>query len=479
MISAKKNIVRNILISAGDNRLQLCDIIFDSKIREVKPASDTLFEWNKISDMVNRNKILSRYVKQSGENDFLLAMPGAIDSHVHFDTPGFEFREDFEHASAAAAAGGVTTVIDMPCTSVPPVTTAENFEVKRNAVSGRSYVDYAFWGGVSGNVCGDLYEAERNLIELSEMGAAGFKAYLMSGMDTFKELNQEQMSYIASVINRLGKPLAVHAEDKNLISFKIDRFVRMGKKDWQAYCQARDEQAEGAAVDTMISIARAVNCKIHLVHLSSALAVRMLEKARQEGICITAETCPHYLYFTQKDFENPEIRNFLKTAPPVKFEEDKDALWRALSEGILYFVTTDHAGCNPDEEKTSTDFWKVYGGIPGVEHRVPFLFSEGFLKGKLSLEQTIKLLSTNQAVYFRLPGKGFLQASADADFSLIDLWDSRTVKASDMHSRGRYTPFEGAEFKAVVKRTYLRGNLVYDNGRINPDKLTGELITVH
>ena len=150
----------------------------------------------------------------------------------------------------------------------------------------------------------------------------------------------------------------------------------------------------------------------------------------------------------------------MKTAPPVKFEEDKEALWKGLEDGSILFVATDHAGCDPEKEKSSNNFSEVYGGIPGAEHRVPFLFSEGFLKDKLTLERTIHVLSTNVADHFKLKSKGRIEEDYDADISLIDLWNSEIITASNMHSKGKYTPFEGVRFNATVEKTFLRGNLI-------------------
>ncbi|MDX1702294.1 MAG: dihydroorotase family protein, partial [Melioribacteraceae bacterium] len=157
---------------------------------------------------------------------------------------------------------------------------------------------------------------------------------------------------------------------------------------------------------------------------------------------------------------NAEIRNYLKTAPPVKHSEDLTCLWNGLKNGSISFVTTDHAGCDPQKEKVSDNFWEVYGGIPGVEHRVPYLFSEGFLKQKLSLSKTIELLSTNVAECFNLTSKGRIEENYDADFALIDLWTEDSIEAERMHSKGKYTPFEGLRVNAVVDKTFLRGNMV-------------------
>jgi dihydroorotase-like cyclic amidohydrolase len=203
----------------------------------------------------------------------------------------------------------------------------------------------------------------------------------------------------------------------------------------------------------------------------------IIREAQRKGLKVTSETCPQYLFFTQEDFNNSKISAYLKTAPPVKNEIDCEALWQGLKDGTLSFVVTDHAGCNPEKEKSSKNFWEVYGGIPGVEHRVPFLFSEGFLKKKLTLSQTIKLLSSNVADYFNLKDKGYIKEGFDADFALINLWDKKVIDSKEMHSKGKYTPFEGIIFNAVVEKTFLRGELIMNNsGKIEQSIGYGKFI---
>lgn len=461
----------NIFINTKENILRLAEIIFSDKIREIKFLSDE-FDWNDIKDKKSFNEFKSKYKNENDTEDiidgnFCLLMPGAIDPHVHFDTPGFEFREDFEHASTAAAFGGVTTIIDMPCTSLPPVTDNNNFTTKLNVVRNRSLIDFAFWGGVRRQDFNDILKLEKQVIELSEAGVAGYKVYVISGMEEFSDLTYDQIEKAAQIIKQTGKPMAVHAEDKSLVISRREAFQKENKNSWKEYCIARDVESERKAIEQIKNISEKTGCRIHVVHLSSKAGMEIIRIAAKENIKLTSETCPHYLFFTQKDFENDNIRNYLKTAPPIKFKEDKNELWNALKNNKLEFVTTDHAGCNPIEEKQFDNFWKVYGGIPGVEHRVPFLFSEGFLKNRLTLEQTINLLSTNVAKYFNLKDKGELVKSKDADFALIDLWNSQIVSAEDMHSKGKYTPFEGVTFNTVVKQTFLRGEEI-----MNRDKNT-------
>ncbi|UCH95828.1 MAG: allantoinase AllB [Candidatus Aminicenantes bacterium] len=470
MPSRSLKILSNVFTSTVGNQVQLVDVLFDEQINKILPRLHRTVSWIEISSRDKWKRFqeqISLLAPRQYSNDstiydgrFRLLIPGAIDTHVHFNTPGFEDREDFEHGSLAAASGGVTTVVDMPCTSIPPVTSLENLHAKLIAINGRSWVDYAFWGGISGNDFKDGKDIQQQIRELTEEGVVGFKAYLISGMKTFTDLTPDQMLQAAHWIKAIstGRPLAVHAEDKKLVEERRAILQKKNVNDWQAYCQARDVQAEAKAVETMIDIARKSKCWIHIVHLSSKTGLKLIRRAREEGLDVTAETCPHYLHFTRDDFKNPKISAFLKTAPPVKSESDQDALWKGLKDGTISFVTTDHAGCDPKKEKISNNFWQVYGGIPGVEHFVPFMFSEGFKKERLTLERTIDLISTNPARFCGISKKkGTLEPGKDADMALVNLWDRQVIKGIDMHSKGKYTPFEGVCFGAKVEDTFLRG----------------------
>lgn len=448
-------------VCAGGEDLKTAEIQFDDHIRQIKYTGNRSVHWHEISDAAKRQKFLQENGADAGAEYFLL-VPGGFDAHVHFNTPGFEQRDDIEHGSRAAAAGGVTRVADMPCTSIPPVTSLQNLETKLQALQNRSMVDYALWGGISGNDFNGS-TPEKNIKELAAAGVIGFKAYLTSGMDSFRDLAMAQMEQAAAYVKSTGLPLAVHAEDKNLVTERQEHLQQIKNNSWQAYCFSRDEQVEALAVMKMIDISRRSGCRVHIVHISSQFGVELVKQARDEGLPVSAETCPHYLYFTNADFDNPEISNFLKTAPPVKSEYDRLALWTALRDGVLSFVTTDHAGCDPAKEKHSDNFWEVYGGIPGVEHRLPFMFSEGFLKGRLSLQRTIEVVSTNPAGFYRSGKTGFeFQTGDAADFALVDLWSPFTVRAKDMHSKGKYTPFEGIKLDARIQATYLRGEMIYE-----------------
>jgi allantoinase len=464
----KINSLHKVFICHKENYLQLADVQFTETFRKITPLISNLIDWRDVSTETKRKKFIQNLEFDSNgytkdiDGNFMLLIPGGIDPHVHFDTPGYEFRDDFEHASSAAAWGGTTTIIDMPDTSLPTVTSSTNLKTKLHAVKNRSVVDFSFWGGIPGNDFVGKENIHKQVTKLSQNGVAGFKAYLTSGMDTFTDLTLEQMLEAARIIKNNNMVLAVHAEDKTRIIERMKKFQSKNQNDWKAYCESRDAIAEEKAIETLIEIAYRTKCRIHIVHLSSAKGLAQVRNAQKMGLKFTAETCPHYLYFTQKDFENKIISNFLKTAPPVKKDIDRKELWKGLNDGSLSFVTTDHAGCNPKKEKSSKNFWKVYGGIPGVEHRVPFMFSEGFLKGKLSLQKTIELLSTNAAEFFNLEQKGKLEIGSDADFALINLWTREVIKSRNMNSKGKYTPFEGLTLNANVEKTFLRGQLVMD-----------------
>jgi allantoinase len=470
MGKSKRNTIKNVFICRSDNSLNLVDITFGNSILQIKPVLKSAIDWKEINTSVKLQKFIknnkellnNEYSEDCIEGNFRLLIPGGIDAHVHFDTPGFEQREDFEHASSAAAYGGTTTIIDMPCTSLPPVTSLKNMRNKIACIKDKSVVDYALWGGVRGNDFDEGKDIQKQISGLIKNGAAGFKTYLVSGMDTFTDVTPAQMLETAKMIKAEGGILAVHAESRQVIESNVEKSIKYKPDTWQYYCALRNVKAEVEAIILLTEIARKSKCRIHIVHLSSAEGLEIIKQAQQKGIKITAETCPHYLHFTGNDFADKKISAYLKTAPPVKSAKDKQALWKGLSDNSISFVTTDHAGCNPDEEKSSKDFRNVYGGIPGVEHRVPYLFSEGFLKKKLSLEQTIKLLSSNTASFFNLSKKGFLKPGFDADFAVINLWEKETVSSKNMHSKGKYTPFENICLNAIVEKTFLRGELIAD-----------------
>lgn len=388
-----------------------------------------------------------------------LVLPGAIDGHVHFDDPGYTHREDFASGTAAAAAGGVTCVVDMPCTSLPPVTDVAALESKLRAIQRKAHVDYMLWGGASGITMSARGWQER-LTELVDAGVAAVKIYMLSGMGSFPELDLDQIAQLLAHTRRLGIPVGVHAEDAASVRGLTDRIQSRGGNCPADYAAARPAAAEVAAVARIIEAARASGARIHIVHLAAGEAVDLVSAARLEGLPVSAETCPHYLEFTNVDFQR--LGSVLKTAPVVKSEQDRDRLWQGIASRELSFVTTDHAPGQWPDEKNTGSIWSDYGGVPGVELMVPYLLSEGVRKGRITLERFTQITASEPARFFGVDHrKGAIARGFDADFVVLDDRETWTVRARNLHNLNRYTPLEGLRLQGRVRATYLRGVCVF------------------
>ncbi len=397
----------------------------------------------------------------------LLAIPGAIDAHVHFDTPGFEDREDFAHGTRAAAAGGVTTVIDMPDTCMPPVTSVANLENKLKVIERVAYVDFALWGGVSQNSMRG--EPSLHLVgatdwfadmeELWKAGVVAFKTYMISGMDTFRALSFIEMGQVMQYARKIGALVGVHAEEGKLIAERMAALNVLNKNKIDDYYASRAEPAEKDGIALAIGLARETKARVHIVHVASGQGANLIAWAKSIGVDISAETCPHYLAFTKDDFK--KFGSLIKTAPVIKESGDRSALWQGLADGSLDFIATDHAPA-PLEQKKTGNAWKDYGGIPGVELMLPFAFSEGYKKKKLTLTKLIEVTSTNAAKRFGLfPQKGTLAVGSDADIVLINPKKAHKIDQSKMHSKAKWTPFNGQKFAGKIVKTILRGKVIY------------------
>jgi len=382
----------------------------------------------------------------------LLIFPGAIDAHVHFDEPGFTEREDFYHGSCAAASGGVTTVIDMPCTSLPPVTSLENLRQKLDVVRQRSVVDFGFFGGVSGQCFNSDFR--QNMQELADW-VLGFKTYFISGMDSFQRLEADQFFAVLKMGQELNRPILLHAEDYQYVT-AAEAVEKQAGSGWQNYYRSRPEIAEVIAVGAAIDLAEKAGADLHIVHIGTANAARLLKNKSQ----ITGETAPHYLQFSNEDLTR--IGGALKTAPVVKSPGNAERLWEMLIDGTLAFAASDHAPA-PANQKNTGSAWKDYSGIPGAGTLFPYLYSEGLVKRKIDLDRFLKITSENAARRYGLFNrKGSIEIGKDADLVLIDPEANWTVKGAEFFSNGKITPFEGMTFRGRVVKTIVRGKLVYD-----------------
>lgn len=389
-----------------------------------------------------------------------LILPGAIDGHVHFDDPGFTERENFNTGTKSAAAGGVTCVVDMPCTSIPPVVSKINFKRKLSAVAKKAVVDYMFWGGVSRDV---IKQKDWNQIfkKLISCGVAAIKVYMTSGMDTFKDLDIKDIERVLKEAKKFKIPVGVHAEDKKSVIQVVEKLKTKKHSTILDYAKSRSVGAEVSAVKELLRLCKKTKADVHVVHLSSARGLQVILDAKKMGLPMSAETCPHYLAFTDRDLK--KMGSLLKTAPVVKKDTDKKRLWVALKRKQLLFVTTDHAAAKWPQEKHTGSPWTDYGGVPGVEFLLPFLFSEGVVKKRISLKRMVELISEAPAQFFGIENKkGKLKKNYDADFVVFDDKKNWIVRAKNMHSLNKYTPFEGWRLKGQVVATYVRGVRVFE-----------------
>ena len=381
----------------------------------------------------------------------LVVMPGLVDTHVHINSPGRTEWEGFQNATLAAAAGGVTTLIDMPLNSIPPTTTLEGLKTKLDTAASACFVDVGFWGGV---VPGNTNE----LAPMFEAGVVGFKCFLVpSGVDEFPHVTEEHLREAMPELMRLGALLIVHAELPGPIKTAGSAI------DYQAFLASRPRAAENEAIELMIRLSQEFGTRVHIVHLSSAEAVPMLRKAQAAGVKITAETCPHYLYFAAEDV--PPGATEFKCCPPIRERENREELWQGLADGTIDFIVSDHSPC-PGEMKLreSGDFMNAWGGIASLQLRLPIIWTEARRRG-FTIQDMTKWLCANPAKQVSLQTrKGAIAVGKDADLVVWDPDGQFTVAAGALHHRHKITPYEGEVLSGVVQKTFLRGRKIYDGG---------------
>ncbi len=400
-----------------------------------------------------------------------LVLPGVIDGHVHFDEPGFTHREDFATGTRAAAAGGVACVVDMPCTSLPPVTSGANLKNKLGFIGPKAHVDFMLWGGVCDNSMAEPDWRDR-LAEITEAGVGSIKVYMLSGMDTFRDLGRDQLRQVLVETERLGVPVGVHAEDRELVHGLTERLQRRGHNRALDYAASRPREAEHNAVKAMRELCAETGARVHIVHVGTGTAVDLISEAKSQGLPMSGETCPHFLEFTDQDLATQGA--VLKTAPVVKSAIDRDRLWQGVISGELDYVATDHAAGQWPEEKHTGNIWTDYGGVPGVELMLPYLYSQGVDAGRITLERLVEITASAPARFFGIEGrKGRLAAGFDADLVVFDEGETWTVRARNLHSMNRYTPHEGQTLTGRVRSLYVRGELTYDRGADGTEHFAG------
>lgn len=425
---------------------------------ETRAASILVIE-GQIAEITAPESLPAEAEEEIVELGGLLVLPGVIDGHVHFDDPGFTHRENFGTGTRAAAAGGVTCMVDMPGTSIPPVTSGNNLRTKLAVIQPKAHVDFMLWGGVSANAMEDP-DWKSNLGEIVEAGVASIKVYMLSGMDTFRDLSRSQLSVALTEIARQGVPVGVHAEDRGMVHELTSRIQAEGRNDPLDYAESRPAAAEISAVATMRDLCRETGARVHIVHVATGAALDIVTAARDEGLPMSAETCPHFLEFTAGDLERQG--SLLKTAPVVKGEADRDRLWAGLASGELDYVATDHAAGQWPDEKQTGSIWTDYGGVPGVELSLPYLYSEGVRRQRITLERLTELTASAPARFFGIERrKGRLEPGFDADIVALADEEIWTVRAENLHNLNRYTPLDGYDLTGRVRQTFVRGRPVY------------------
>jgi allantoinase len=379
-----------------------------------------------------------------------VVMPGLVDTHVHINAPGRTEWEGFPSATLAAAAGGVTTLVDMPLNSIPPTTTLAGFKTKLETAHGCCFVDVGFWGGV---VPGNTPE----LAPMFEAGVVGFKCFLVpSGVDEFEHVTEKDLREAMPELTRLGALLIVHAELPQSIKTEA-----VGGADYRSFLASRPRAAEDEAIELMIRLSREFDTRVHIVHLSSADAIPMLREAQAAGVKITAETCPHYLHFAAE--EVPAGATEFKCCPPIRERDNREELWDGLKDGTIDFIVSDHSPCPGEMKLRETgDFMKAWGGIASLQLRLPIVWTEARRRG-FSLLDVTRWLCANPArqVSFE-PLKGSLAVGCDADIVIWNPDTPFTVTPSTLHHRHKLTPYAGELLNGVVEQTFLRGQKITD-----------------
>ena len=392
-------------------------------------------------------------------------MPGLVDAHVHINEPGRTEWEGFDSATRAAAAGGVTTLVDMPLNSIPATTTVVALEAKREAARGRIFVDCAFWGGVVPGNTGEL-------AGLVDAGVAGFKAFLVpSGVEEFRPVDEHALRMALPILAKSRKPLLVHAELQGHAPSVLGDPNAYG-----TYLASRPASWENEAVRLLVALCRETGAAIHVVHLSSAEALPQLAEAKREGLPLTVETCPHYLFFAAEDI--PAGRTEFKCSPPIRDRANREGLWDGLAAGTIDMVVSDHSPCTPAlKGLEGGDFLKAWGGIASLQLRLPVVWTEARRRG-FTLAQLSAWMCERPAALAGLGGrKGRIAAGYDADFVVWDPDAAFTVEVETVWHRHPLTPYRGHRLTGQVEQTILRGALVYDRGAL-PSAPRGEALRV-
>ncbi|WIX78813.1 allantoinase AllB [Amycolatopsis carbonis] len=386
-------------------------------------------------------------------------LPGLVDTHVHVNDPGRAEWEGFETATRAAAAGGVTTIVDMPLNSLPPTVDVAALEVKRKAASGRTHVDVGFWGGAIPGNTGDLRA-------LHEAGVFGFKCFLLhSGVDEFPPLDAAGLEAALRELTSFDALMIVHAEDSEAIDAAPDPH---GEK-YTDFLGSRPRGAENLAITHVIEAARRTGARAHVLHLSSSDALPLIASARREGVALSVETCPHYLSFVAEEIRDGATQ--FKCCPPIREAANRELLWQGLADGVIDTIVSDHSPCTPELKRFDTgDFGLAWGGISSLQLGLPAVWTQARQRG-FGLADVVRWMAERPAAQVGMTRKGHLAVGYDADFSVFAPDEAFVVDVAALKHRNPVSAYDQRPLAGVVRGTWLRG------APVTGDEPRGELLT--
>lgn len=429
-------------------------------------AAAVLVQDGRILDVTAREQVSPQIPITDFSDDAIL--PGLVDSHVHINEPGHAEWEGFRTATRAAAAGGYTTLVDMPLNCLPATTTVAALEAKRAAARDQCCVDWMTWGGV-------VSDNQKHIADLARNGVPGFKCFLVHpGIDGFTMVTEAELRAAAPDLARTGLPLLVHAE----LPGPVEKATReLASADWSrysTYLQSRPDEAELSAIRLMISLCREFRFRLHIVHLATGQALEMLRAAKREGLPISIETCPHYLHLSADKILDGQT--LFKCAPPIRGPENREDLWKGLQEGVIDLVATDHSPCPLEMKRLDEgNFQSAWGGISSLSLALPVMWSESRARG-FTMVDIARWMAEGPA---RLAGcasrKGRIVKDGDADFVVFAPEQEFMVTEERLFYRHAVSPYLNERLLGVVKATYLRGNCVFDNGDFPSGRLGREL----